>query len=80
ESGKYVHYGITKKNIQKSSQLYIMKTVHNKYKLLLGEIIENIANLAEKTKHMVMPGRTHGRHAIPITYGYKVSFWISDYI
>ena len=29
---------------------------------------------------MDMPGRTHGRHAIPITYGYKVSVWISDFI
>ncbi|MFN6884553.1 lyase family protein, partial [Proteus mirabilis] len=53
---------------------------HHKFMLLLGEIIENLANLAEKTKHMVMPGRTHGRHAIPITYGYKVSVWISDFI
>ena len=25
-----------------------------------------------------MPGRTHGKHAIPITYGYKVSVWISE--
>ena len=80
ESGNYVHYGITTQNIQQSSQLYMMKTVHHKFMLLLGEIIENLANLAEKTKHMVMPGRTHGRHAIPITYGYKVSVWISDFI
>jgi len=80
ESGKYIHYGITTQNIQQSSQLYMMKTVHHKFMLLLSEIIENLANLAEKTKKMVMPGRTHGRHAIPITYGYKVSVWISDFI
>ncbi len=80
ESGKYIHYGITTQNIQQSSQLYMMKTVHHKFMLLLGEIIENLADLAERTKHMVMPGRTHGRHAIPITYGYKVSVWISDFI
>ncbi len=80
ESGKYIHYGITTQNIQQSSQLYMMKTVHHKFMLLLSEIIENLSNLAEKTKKMVMPGRTHGRHAIPITYGYKVSVWISDFI
>ena len=45
----------TTQNIQQSSQLYMMKTVHHKFMLLLGEIIENLANLAEKTKHMVMP-------------------------
>lgn len=80
KSGKYIHYGITTQNIQQSSQLYMMKKVHNKFMILLGEIIENLSNLAEKSKAMVMPGRTHGRHATPITYGYKVSVWISDFI
>lgn len=80
ESGKYVHYGITTQNIQQSSQLYMMKTVHDKFMVLLGEIIDNLSELAEKSKEMVMAGRTHGRHATPITYGYKVSVWISDFI
>ncbi|SQI41316.1 Adenylosuccinate lyase [Providencia alcalifaciens] len=65
ESGKYIHYGITTQNIQQSSQLYMMKTVHNKFMLLLSEIIENLSGLAEKTKHMVMPGRTHGPPRYP---------------
>lgn len=80
ESGKYIHYGITTQNVQQSSQLYMMKTVHDKYMLLLGEILENLSKLAEKTKDYVMAGRTHGRHATPITYGYKVSVWISEFI
>lgn len=80
ESGKYVHYGITTQNIQQSSQLYMMKQVHDKYMLLLGEILENLSKLALENKDAVMSGRTHGRHATPITYGYKVSAWISEFI
>lgn len=80
ESGKYVHYGITTQNIQQSSQLYMVKTVHDKYMGLLGEILENLSELASDNKETVMTGRTHGRHATPITYGYKVSVWISDFI
>lgn len=80
DSGKYIHYGITTQNIQQSSQLYMMKTVHNQFMLLLSDILENLSQLALKSKDMVMPGRTHGRHAIPITYGYKVAVWISDFI
>ncbi|MGE7365115.1 class-II fumarase/aspartase family protein [Desemzia incerta] len=80
ESGKYVHYGITTQNIQQSSQLYMVKQVHDKYMQLLGEILGNLSKLAEENKDAVMPGRTHGRHATPITYGYKVSAWISDFI
>lgn len=42
------------------------------------EIVGNLSNLAEKHADTVMAGRTHGKHAIPITYGYKVSVWISE--
>ncbi|PAD45343.1 class-II fumarase/aspartase family protein [Shouchella clausii] len=80
DSGKYVHYGITTQNIQQSSQLYILKKAHMIFMRLIGEILENLSVLASDNKHTVMPGRTHGRHAIPITYGYKVSAWISELI
>lgn len=80
DSGKYVHYGITTQNIQQSSQLYMVKNVHHKYMSLIGEMLENLSRLALDNKDTVMSGRTHGRHAIPITYGYKVSVWISDLI
>lgn len=78
ESGKYVHYGITTQNVQQSGQLYIVKQVHEKFLQIIGEILQNLGELTEKEKDTVMPGRTHGRHAIPITYGYKSSVWISE--
>ncbi|KKI92757.1 adenylosuccinate lyase [Bacillus sp. SA1-12] len=80
ESGKYVHYGVTTQNIQQTAQLLIVSKVHEKFKIVLADILGNLADLAEANKSTVMPGRTHGRHAIPITYGYKVSVWISDII
>lgn len=79
-SGKYVHYGITTQNIQQSSQLYILKKAHHQFMKIIGRILGNLSTLASENKDTVMPGRTHGRHAIPITYGYKVSVWISDFI
>src|SRR5699024_4629261 len=78
ESGKYVHYGITTQNVQQSGQLHLVKRIHDKFLKLAGEILENLAKLAEEHADTVMAGRTHGRHATPITYGYKVSAWISE--
>lgn len=78
EAGKYVHYGITTQNVQQSGQLYGVKQVHSKFLEIIGEILYNLAELTEKEKNTVMPGRTHGRHAIPITFGYKSSVWISE--
>lgn len=78
ESSKYIHYGVTTQNIQQTSQLYIAKQVYEVWKTFLADILKNLAVLAEENADTVMPGRTHGKHAIPITFGYKVSVWISE--
>jgi len=75
EGKKYVHYGVTTQNIQQTSQLYITRQVTEIYKSFLADILKNLAALARDNADAVMPGRTH---AIPITYGYKVSVWISE--
>ena len=78
EGGKYVHYGVTTQNIQQTSQMYITMQIHKIFMSSAAEILHNLSVLAEENKNTVMAGRTHGRHAIPITYGYKVSVWISE--
>lgn len=78
EAGKYVHYGVTTQNIQQTGQLLILKNLTIVFKQILGEILENFSVLAEEHAETVMAGRTHGRHAIPITFGYKVSVWIYE--
>lgn len=78
DSGKFVHYGITTQNIQQTSQLLIMKKVTAKVYLILKDILNNLSKLSNDTADTVIPGRTHGQHALPITYGYKASVWISE--
>lgn len=78
EAGKYVHFGVTTQNIQQSGQLYLVKQVNQEFKKMLSNILDNFARLAEDHAQTVMPGRTHGRHAVPITFGYKVSAWIYE--
>ena len=78
EGGKYVHYGVTTQNIQQTSQLYIAREVTRIYQSFLADILRSLSALAEDNADTVMAGRTHGKHAIPITYGYKVSVWISE--
>lgn len=78
EPSKYVHFGVTTQNIQQTGQLLILKDLTIVFKQVLGEILENLANLSKEHANTVMAGRTHGRHAIPITFGYKVSVWIYE--
>lgn len=76
--GKYVHYGITTQNIQQTSQLYITRQINDVFKSFLADILANLGQLAQEHADTVMAGRTHGRHAIPITYGYKAAVWLSE--
>jgi len=80
EASKYIHYGVATQNIQQTSQLYIAKKVHYVFLDFLADILNNLAIVAREYKDAVMPGRTHSRHAVPMTYGYKVATWISEII
>ena len=78
ESGKYVHYGVTTQNIQQSGHLLLVKKFHHILMGFLKDILINLSRLASTHRKTVMPGRTHGKHALPITYGYKVAVWIDE--
>ncbi|WBM70769.1 adenylosuccinate lyase family protein [Buttiauxella sp. WJP83] len=78
ESGKYVHYGVTTQNIQQTAHLLLVKQFHQQLMSFVDATLENLARLALQHKDTLMAGRTHGKHALPITYGYKVSVWIYE--
>lgn len=78
EGGKYIHYGVATQNIQQTSQLFILKEVMEVFKSYVADCLISLGEIAVKNANTVMAGRTHGRHAVPITYGYKVSVWISE--
>ena len=47
---------------------------------LIGEALTAMADLAERGADMPIAGRTHGQHAVPATFGYKVAVWIDELI
>ncbi|MCV3328174.1 adenylosuccinate lyase family protein [Pediococcus ethanolidurans] len=78
EAGKYVHFGITTQNVQQTGEFLVAKEINSRILIMISDILENLAELANKYSSALMPGRTHGRHAVPITFGYKVATWISE--
>jgi len=78
DSGGYIHWGATTQNITQTGKLLVVKQAHGIILNQLKELLLELADLAEKTKDMVLPGRTHGQHAVPATFGYKVSVWIDE--
>jgi 3-carboxy-cis,cis-muconate cycloisomerase len=74
----WVHWGATTQNITQTGDVLILRKVHRLILALLGRIMTAMASLAERGAEMVMAGRTHGQHAVPITFGFKVASWIDE--
>jgi adenylosuccinate lyase len=46
----------------------------------IADALDAAGSLAEKGAEMPMAGRTHGQHALPATFGYKVAVWVDELI
>ena len=79
DAGNYVHWGATTQNITQTGDLLQLRQAHRIYLQQLGRIFAALAELADKSKDMALPGRTHGQHAVPATYGLKVAIWIDEF-
>jgi adenylosuccinate lyase len=78
DAGGYVHWGATTQNITQTGQLLQVRRAHEIFLRQLATILVALADLAERTKDALLPGRTHGQHAVPATFGFKVAVWIDE--
>jgi 3-carboxy-cis,cis-muconate cycloisomerase len=76
--GGWVHWGATTQNITQTGDLLLLREAHQIFFRLLAEILTAMAALAERSASMPVAGRTHGQHAVPATFGYKVAVWIDE--
>lgn len=75
EHGGWVHWGATTQNIQQSGDTVGIRDAHRALSARIERILAVLADLAETHADTAMAGRTHGQHAVPITFGYKVAVW-----
>src|SRR5437763_11651962 len=76
--GGWVHWGATTQNITQTGDLLVLRQAHRVFLRLIGEALAAAADLAERGAEMPMAGRTHGQHAVPATFGFKVAVWIDE--
>jgi len=78
DAGEYTHWGATTQDIMDTGIVLQIKEAFEIIFRDLRELEEILLNLAERYKDTVMAGRTHGQHALPITFGFKVAVWTSE--
>ncbi len=78
EAGGFVHWGGTTQNIMSTGRLLL---VRYGYRAMLGHLagaLDSLGGWAETHAETITAGRTNNRHALPITFGFKVAGWIEE--
>jgi len=78
ESGRYVHFGATSNDILDTAAALQIKDALQIVEKRMKEVLKALLKLAKKHKKTIMVGRTHGQHAVPITFGLKLSVWACE--
>ena len=76
--GEYLHWGATTQDIMDTGMILQVRRALEIVERDLLSIVSTLTELARKHAGTVMPGRTHGQHALPITFGYKVAVWAAE--
>jgi len=77
-SGAYVHLGITSYDVVDTARALQLKEALDIIERRLNDLELVLLKLADRYKHTIMIGRTHGQHALPITFGLKMAVWMRE--
>ena len=77
-SAGYVHWGATSKNIFDTGMTLQVKDSYSVILANVQAVASLLASLADKHRDTIMAGRTHGQHALPVTFGFKAAVWLDE--
>ncbi len=78
DSGQFIHYGATTQDIIDTAMILQLREALIPLKRDLKAILGAVLRLAGDYKNTPMAGRTHGVHAVPITFGFKAAVWAAE--
>ncbi len=78
DEGRFIHYGITSYDVVDTALSLMMKESLELILSRCGDLQEVIRLRAREHKWTWMIGRTHGIHAEPITFGFKLAGWLDE--
>jgi adenylosuccinate lyase len=78
EDARFIHYGMTSSDVLDTALAVQLVQAGELLKEQLTDLISVVRDRALETKDMVMVGRSHGVHAEPITFGFKLALWYDE--
>ncbi len=78
DAGRYIHLGLTSSDVLDTALALQLVASLNIILERLEELSQAIRYQAQQHRDTVMIGRSHGIHAEPITFGFKLAGWLAE--
>lgn len=78
EAGEFIHWGATTQDIIDTGTILQIKDALAEIEGHLYETHRNVCKLASTYRDLTMVARSHGQHALPITFGFKAAVWAEE--
>ncbi|MFW9789091.1 MAG: adenylosuccinate lyase [Candidatus Thorarchaeota archaeon] len=75
---RWVHFGLTSNDIKDTALGLQLKSAFEVLLLQLDRLGETLTQRARESEELVAVGRSHGQHAVPITYGLRFAVWLDE--
>lgn len=78
DAGEYIHWGATTQDIIDTGTVLQVKAALAEIEKNTREVYANVCALAQTHRDLTMVARSHGQHALPITFGFKAAVWAEE--
>lgn len=78
DNSRFVHLGLTSSDVIDTALALQLREASEILKRDLQDLHDAILEQARKHKHTVTVGRSHGIHAEPTTFGFKLAVWLEE--
>jgi adenylosuccinate lyase len=78
DAGRYIHLGLTSSDVLDTALALQLVASLDVLVQRLEDLIAAIRQKAREHRNTVMIGRSHGIHAEPITFGFKLAGWLAE--
>ena len=76
--GRWLHYGLTSSDLLDTATAVVLRDATGFVEGELAQLAEALREMAVEHRSTPMVGRSHGIHAEPITFGFKVAGWLAE--
>ena len=76
--GRWLHFGLTSSDVLDTATAVVLRDATRFVEEELRKLADLLGGMASEHRSTPMVGRSHGIHAEPITFGFKVAGWLAE--